>query len=164
MCPPPPFKKGDQILKMSKGGDLKKNLGRGKPKAGKKISKWKGGTQLFKLNLRIKKGKDGDFQRQIIINFFKRLTLAAKDPSSLDIYYAYNQKVFLQWYLQTQEYFKFSAQKVSENFGCKRRGTNLFMFGVGKKRGGEPKFSQSPTGGSKALHTMEKLDESLISK
>ena len=47
----PLSKGGTQILKISKqGGNLKKNLGWGKPKRGGNFSKIKGGTQLFKLN------------------------------------------------------------------------------------------------------------------
>ena len=60
---------------LSKGGrnpnfekeNLKKNFGWGNQKGGGEIFKMK----LFKLNLWIKKSKNGDFQWQISINFFK---------------------------------------------------------------------------------------------
>ena len=39
----------------------------------------KEGNSTFKVELRDKKGKNGDFERQIGINFFKNLPAAAKD-------------------------------------------------------------------------------------
>ena len=61
----------------------------GNPKEGK-IFRMKGGTQLFKLNSGIENDKNGDFQRQFSVNFFKNLPAAAKNPFSLDMYCAYN--------------------------------------------------------------------------
>ena len=55
-----------------------------------KIFKMRGGNPTFQVEFRDKKGKDGDVQRQISINFSKKLPTAAKDPSSLDTYCAYN--------------------------------------------------------------------------
>ena len=82
LCVPSPFKR--------KGGGPEKKFGMGETKRGRKIFKMKGGeSQLFKLNLGIKKGKDGDFLRQISINFFNKLPATAKDPFSLDIYCAW---------------------------------------------------------------------------
>ena len=78
------------LLSKGRGGGPEKKFGMGETKRGRKIFKMKGGeTQLFKLNLGIKKGKDGDFLRQISINFFNKLPATAKDPFSLDIYCAW---------------------------------------------------------------------------
>ena len=75
---------------LSKVGGPEKKFEVGETKRGRKIFKMKRGkTQLFKLNLGIKKGKDGDFLRQISIYFFKKLPATAKDPFSLDIYCAW---------------------------------------------------------------------------
>ena len=75
------YLRGTQILKISEREEPEeKNWGRRKPKGEWKIFKIKGETQLFKLNLGIKKGK----------NSYKNLHAEAKDPSSLDMYCAYN--------------------------------------------------------------------------
>ena len=59
----PPLSKGGNphSENFKKGGNLKKNLGCGKPKGGERFSKIKGGTQLFKLNLGREKNKNEDF-------------------------------------------------------------------------------------------------------
>ena len=61
----PPFQRGvgePKFLKISKRGEPeKKFLVGGNQKGGGNFSKIKGGTQFFKLNLRIKKNKNGDF-------------------------------------------------------------------------------------------------------
>ena len=62
----------------NKGGNMKKKLGGGNQKRWGKIFKMKGGTQLSKLNLGIEEGKNGDFHRQISINFFKNFPAAQK--------------------------------------------------------------------------------------
>ena len=74
---------------MKKGEGDMKILG-GETKRGKDFQNERWGTQLLKLNLAIKKGKTGDFQRQISINFSKNLPAAAQDPTFLDIYCAYH--------------------------------------------------------------------------
>ena len=88
----PPLSKGGnpkfEIFK--KGGSLKKNFGVGETKGGKRFSKTKGRTQLFKLNLGIVKNKNEDFERQISINFFKNLAVVAKITTFSDIYCDYN--------------------------------------------------------------------------
>ena len=60
---PPFFQRGGKpnFENFKKEGNLKKNLGWGKPKWGRRFLKTKGGTQLFKLNLGIEKNKNEDF-------------------------------------------------------------------------------------------------------
>ena len=64
-------------------------MGWKKPKGEGKDFQNERGTQLFKLDLGIEKGKNGDFQRQISINFLKNLPVAAKGLSPLGIYCAF---------------------------------------------------------------------------
>ena len=80
-----PLSKGgrDPNFENFKKGEPKKNFGWGKPKGGEIFSKIKGGTQLFKLNLGIEKNKNGDFYRQISIDFLKNLPAAAYITSFL---------------------------------------------------------------------------------
>ena len=60
--PPPLFKgEGTRFLNFSKRGGTKKNFRVGEKKGGKRFSKIKGGTQLFKLNLGIEKNKNENF-------------------------------------------------------------------------------------------------------
>ena len=87
---PPPFnRREDPNFEDFKKGETEQKLEVMETKKGGKF-KMKGGARLFKLNLGTKKGKNGDFQRQISIKFLKNLPAAAKDPSSLDIYCEYN--------------------------------------------------------------------------
>ena len=65
-------------MKIPKRGNLEKIWGWGNQKGGK-IFKMKEGNSTFQVELRDKKGKNGDFERQIGINFFKNLPAAAKD-------------------------------------------------------------------------------------
>ena len=58
----PPLLKGvTQILKISERGDLKKNIQVGETKRGGDFQNERVGTQLFKLNIGIKKNKNKDF-------------------------------------------------------------------------------------------------------
>ena len=63
MCPPFQKEEGDPNFEnFKKGGEPEKKFcGGGKQKGVGKTSKNKGGTQLCKLNLGIKKNKNGDF-------------------------------------------------------------------------------------------------------
>ena len=63
-------------------------MGWGKQKGREVFRERQGGTQLFKLNLGVKKDKNGDFKRQISVNFFKNLPAAAHNTHSLAIYCA----------------------------------------------------------------------------
>ena len=63
------------------------------------------------------------------------------------------KSVFTVISTKTTIIFRFSMQKVFQNFEYKR-GEPIFQVWVGKKRGG-PKFFQNPRGGTKALHTMK---------
>ena len=56
MCPHL-SKGGTQIFKFRGRGELKINLGWGKLNGGERFSKRKGGTKLFKSNLRDRKGQ-----------------------------------------------------------------------------------------------------------
>ena len=58
MCPPPPFKKGDQILKMSKGGGPEKKFGQGETKRGEKNFKMKGGNPTVQVEYRDRNGQN----------------------------------------------------------------------------------------------------------
>ena len=64
--------------------------GVGNQKGGGGVFKMKGGNPTLQVEFRDKKGKNWDFQRLITKYFLKNLPAAAKDPSSLDIYCAYN--------------------------------------------------------------------------
>ena len=47
-----------------------------------------------------------------------------------------------------------SAQKILRNFGYKRGKPVFQVWDGGKNGGGEPKFSQNPSGGNQSLRTM----------
>ena len=97
-----PFKSGEtQILKVSKrcgGGEPeKKSWGGGKQKGEEDFLNQIGGNPSWiQIEFSNKRGKSGDFQRQISINFLKNLPAAAKEPSSLEIYCVYNTKMVVK--------------------------------------------------------------------
>ena len=87
VCPPPFNRREDPNFEDFKKGETEQKLEVMETKKGGKF-KMKGGARLFKLNLGTKKGKNGDFQRQISTNL--KFACGSKRATSLDIYCAYN--------------------------------------------------------------------------
>ena len=112
----------------------------------------KGGNP--KLNLGVKKAKDGDFQRQISINFFKILPAAAKDPSSLEICCEqYLNCVFTV--ISTQTTTILLTCKKCRKISSAKEGEPIFQVWNGGKKG-RTKFFPKSYGGTKAFYAVEK--------
>ena len=127
----------------------------------KDFQKERGGHQLFKLNLGIEKDKNGDFFRQLSINFYKIFTCSSKHHILFD-------HLLCILCLNDSKEYSYSAIYIKDNNisnlvhkKCQKvqKGNQFFKFtssGFGKK-GGTKIFSKILGGEQSLAHCVEPM-------